>query len=77
MSELKASAWIGKRGFSEAQAQEIRAQLERKSLIKIKVLKSALGTKRMKELAHEIAESTGARIVSVTGLVIVIERGKP
>ncbi len=74
--DLRASAWIGKRGFTDTQASEIIAQLDRKRLIKIKVLKSALGTTSMKELAHTIATATKSTVDSVTGLVIVLRRGE-
>ncbi len=74
MHALKASVWIGKRGLSSTQIEEIKSQLERKKLIKIKVLKSALETLTVKQIAEQIAEHAIAEVLGVTGMVIVVRK---
>lgn len=74
MNTLKPTVWIGKKGLTDSQAKEIKSQLGKKSLIKIKVLKNALGKVTIKEIAARIAEDASAEIVSVVGLVIVLRK---
>ncbi|MEK6968599.1 MAG: YhbY family RNA-binding protein [Nanoarchaeota archaeon] len=74
MNALKATVWIGKRGITDSQTNEIKAQLSKKSLIKIKVLKNALGKVTIKEIAAKIALDANAELVSVIGLVIVLRK---
>ena len=46
---------IGKSGLTESVIEEIKKQLQKKRLIKIKILKSALEDKDKKELAIKLA----------------------
>ncbi|TAL51932.1 MAG: hypothetical protein EPN86_05700 [Nanoarchaeota archaeon] len=74
MNPLKPSVWIGKRGLTESQISEIKAQLDKKKLIKVKILKSSLGEMNQKEIAAKIASSCDCELVSVTGLVAVLRK---
>jgi RNA-binding protein YhbY len=53
---------------------EIKKQLAKKKLIKIKLLKAALEGKDKKEAAKEIAAQTGAEIINQVGFVIVLHK---
>jgi len=74
LQALKPSVWIGKKGLAETQIKEIKAQLDKKNLIKIKVLKNALGNQKIKEMSAQIADATNAEVVSQTGLIIVLRK---
>ncbi len=65
---------IGKSGLTENVITEIKKQLQKKKLIKIKFLKPALVDKDRKELAKEIAEKTEAELIHQVGFVIVLYR---
>jgi RNA-binding protein len=78
-SELKARAMaiepivrIGKSGLSESVVSEIKKQLKQKKLIKIKMLKSFIGSNDKKDAARQIAERTGSRLVHRVGFVVVL-----
>lgn len=60
---------IGKNGLSEASVNEIKKQLARKKLIKIKLLKSA---EDRKHLAKEIAEKTNSELIEAVGFIVVL-----
>ena len=74
LQALKPSVWIGKRGLADTQIKEIKAQLDKKNLIKIKVLKNALGNQKIKEMSAQIADAANAEIVSQTGFIIFLRK---
>ena len=63
---------IGKNGVSEETCRQILNALEARELIKIRVLENSGYTARM--AADELADSTGADVVSVSGSRIVLYR---
>ena len=65
---------IGKSGVTPGVIEEIKRQLKKKKLIKIKFLKPALADKDKKEFAKEIAEKTGSELINQVGFVIVLYR---
>jgi len=65
---------IGKAGVSEGVLSEIKRRLKEKGVIKVKMLKSALkveGKDRF-EIAKEVAEKVGARLVEVRGRTFIL-----
>jgi RNA-binding protein len=66
---------IGKSGLTEGVIKEMKAQLKKKKLLKIKLLKSALGNNEKKELFDEIIAKTNAELISKIGNVITIHKG--
>ncbi len=72
---LQATIQIGKSGLSESVVDEIKKQLKKRKLIKIKFLKSVLEGKSKKELADEVVEITGAKVVMKTGFTLVLYKG--
>lgn len=60
---------IGKNGLTEASINEIKKQLKKKKLIKIKLLKSI---EDRKKLAKEIAEKTDSVLIESVGFVVVV-----
>ncbi|MEE9524990.1 MAG: YhbY family RNA-binding protein [Candidatus Woesearchaeota archaeon] len=64
---------IGKSGVTDGIIEEIKRQLRKRKLIKIKFLKSAIeGSK--KEFAEEIAERTRSELIHQVGFVIVLHK---
>lgn len=68
--ELNPTVHVGKEGLKESVAEEIRAQLKKNRLIKIKVLPST--ETETKDMAESIASETEGVVVDVRGGVIVM-----
>lgn len=60
---------IGKNGLTDASVLEIKKQLARKKLIKIKLLKTV---EDRKLLAKQIAEKTDSELIEAVGFVVVL-----
>jgi len=67
LGEEKPTIWIGKSQVSQQILKEIEKQLEKREMIKIKILRSALQGDKAKGIASRIAEQTGASLVEVRG----------
>ncbi|MBD3354938.1 RNA-binding protein [Candidatus Woesearchaeota archaeon] len=65
---------IGKSGLTENLIKEIRRQLKKRKLIKIKLLRSAEERENRKKFAEEIAEKTGSELVHHVGFVVVLHK---
>ena len=65
---------IGKNGLTQGVIEEIKRQLEKKKLIKIKFLKAVLEGKDKKEFAKEVADMVDAELVQRVGFVIVLKK---
>ena len=63
---------IGKNGLTDSVIGQINKMLEKKQLIKVKFLKSAMQDKNKKEFAKELAEKTGSILIESIGFVAVI-----
>lgn len=65
---------IGKKGVTRGVIEEIKKRLERKKVIKVRILKSALvatGLDR-RSLARLVAEKTGASLAEVRGRTFIL-----
>jgi len=67
LSGEKPTIWIGKSGVSQESLKEIEKQLDKREMVKIKILKSALERDEAKQIALRIAEQTEASLVEVRG----------
>ena len=63
---------IGKNGLTESTIKEIKKQLNKKKLIKVKLLRAFISDKNKKEVAKEIAEKTSSNLIYMVGFVIVL-----
>ncbi len=63
---------IGKAGINDNIIKEIKKQLKKKELIKVKLLGSFVKGKDKKLLADELAEKANAIIVHKVGFVVVL-----
>lgn len=67
LSGEKPTIWIGKNRVSQELLKEIEKQLDKREMIKIKILKSACQKDKAREIASMIAEQTEAALVEVRG----------
>ncbi len=67
---------IGKNGITEGVIREIRARLEAKGIVKVKMLRTALegGGLDRREAARLVAQLAGARLMGVRGRTFVLAR---
>jgi RNA-binding protein len=69
-TEIKSSIHVGKGGISENLIEEIRSQLKKDKIVKIKILEAA-GLERM-TAAKELADRTRSELVEVRGNTILL-----
>lgn len=67
LSGERPTIWVGKSGVSQDLLEEIGKQLVKREMVKVKLLKSALGENEAKQIASRIAEQTEASLVEVRG----------
>ena len=67
LSGERPTIWIGKGGVSQELLKEIEKQLEKKEMVKIRILQSALGDDEAKQIASTIATQIDASLVEVRG----------
>ena len=68
--EINPTVHVGKDGLKDSLYEEIKAQIKKNRLIKIKVLASA--ESETEEIANAIAENTGSVVVDVRGSVVIL-----
>lgn len=76
LSHEKPTVFIGKNGISREVSAEIDGQLERREMLKVRILKTALGEDNAKEIAAKIAQQTESVIVEVKGHTFMLYRKK-
>jgi len=67
LSEESPTILIGKGGVSEEVLKEVEKQLEKRKMVKVKLLGTALKGGETKQIATRIAERTEASLVEVRG----------
>ena len=65
---------IGKAGLTESVIEEIKKQVKRRKVIKVKFLPAHAAGKDKKAFANQLAEKTGTKIVSQVGFIVVLQR---
>ena len=68
--EINPTVHVGKDGLKDSLYEEIKAQIKKNRLIKIKVLANA--DSETEEIANAIAENTDSVIVDVRGSVVIL-----
>lgn len=70
MQDLKPTVWIGKSGCTATMIDEIKAQLKKRKIVKVKWLQNT-------EIDPEaVASRTGAELVEVRGRTLVLAEKK-
>ena len=73
--ELKPVIRIGKNGVTENIINDVKNLVKKKKIVKIKVLRSALNSETMKDIADKIVKEANLKIVQIRGHSVVV-RGK-
>lgn len=63
---------VGKNGLTESTIKEIKKQLNKKKLIKVKLLRAFINNRNKREAAKEIAQKTNSQLIDLVGFVIVL-----
>jgi RNA-binding protein len=71
---LEPTARIGKSGITDTQIADIKKQLEKRKIIKIRFLQSFIADKDKNRIMAELAEKVNARIIQKIGFVIVLQK---
>ena len=67
LSAEKPTVWIGKEGATPQIVDEISRQLDKKEVVKIKILRSALKDEEAKSVASKVAGQTCSSLIEVRG----------
>ena len=67
LSMEKPTIWIGKDGAAQQTMDEVSRQLEKREMVKVKILKSALKDEEAKSIASKIAQQTNSTLIDVRG----------
>jgi RNA-binding protein len=70
-AEIEITVWVGKNGVTDSIIEELEDQLISKRLVKVKILKNALGQVPRNRIARELEEKSGATLVETRGGVAV------
>src|SRR3989344_717916 len=74
---LEPAVRIGKNGLTPAVIREIDALLDKRKLVKIKLLKSSMETAEKQQLITAAAKETGALLVQSAGMTFALYRENP
>ena len=72
--KLEPALRMGKNGLSESFVDEMNKILEKKKLIKIKMLKPSLNRKEKADLIKSAVEKTNSELIESVGNVFVLHR---
>lgn len=74
LSAERPTVWVGKEGAAPRIVNEVSRQLEKREMVKVKILKSALKSEEAKNVASKIAEQTLSALVDVRGHTFILYR---
>jgi putative YhbY family RNA-binding protein len=67
---------IGKKGLTNAQIMEIAKHLDKRRTVKVKVLKTALTSDAVENIAQKASSATGARVIQIVGHTFTLSKPK-
>jgi RNA-binding protein len=71
---IEATLHVGKNGVTDAMVEELKAQIKRQKLVKVRLLPAATGTSTVTEQAQALADATKSTLVEVRGNTAVLWR---
>jgi RNA-binding protein len=74
LSSEKPTIWVGKEGASPQMLNEISRQLERRRMVKVKILGCALGDERAIDIASKTARQTESALIDVRGHTFTLHK---
>ncbi|UCG36596.1 MAG: YhbY family RNA-binding protein [Candidatus Bathyarchaeota archaeon] len=66
--------WIGKNGVTQAALAEITTRLDKKRMIKVRILKTALKQAGVRTIGATIAEQTDSLLMDVRGHTLILHK---
>ncbi len=72
MNAERPTIWVGKDGATPKLLDEISRQLEKREIVKVRILKTALKQQQAKDLSAEIARQTESTLVEVRGHTLLL-----
>jgi len=72
LSGEKPTVWVGKEGAAPKTVNEVSRQLEKREMVKVKILKSALKEDETREIASKIAQQTGSTLIDIRGHILIL-----
>jgi len=76
MNVEKPTVWVGKEGATPQMLNEISRQLEKKKMVKVKMLKTALKDEDAKNTASKVAQQTESILVDVRGHTFILYKNR-
>ena len=76
LSNEKPTIWVGKEGATPQMINEIVRQLEKREMIKIRMLKTALQEEEAKIIASRIAQQTDSTLIEVRGHTLILYKSR-
>jgi len=70
------NVWVGKEGVTPQILDEICRQLEKKKMVKVKMLKTALKDEDAKNVASKIAQQTESTLIDVRGHTFILYKSR-
>lgn len=65
---------VGKKGITESLINEINLQLEKRGIVKVKLLRNFESRSNRSSVGEELAKRLGCKVKDVRGFVITLER---
>ena len=72
----KPTVWVGKEGATTQIINEVSKQLDKREMIKAKILRTALKDEEAKNIATKIAQQTESQLIEVRGHTFLLYRRK-
>jgi RNA-binding protein len=72
----KPTVWVGKEGTTTQIMNEISKQLNKREIVKAKILKNALQNEESKSIAAKVAKQTDSQLVEVRGHTFLLYKRK-
>ena len=72
----KPTVWVGKEGTTTQILNEVSKQLDKREIVKAKILKSALQNEEAKSIASKIAQQTDSLLIEVRGHTFLLYKHK-
>jgi RNA-binding protein len=72
----KPTIWVGKEGTTVQIVNEISKQLDKREMVKAKILKSALQNEEARSIAMKVATKTDSQLIEVRGHTFLLYKRK-
>ena len=74
LSLEKPTIWVGKEGASPQTINEISRQLEKRKMVKVQILRSALKGESARDIASKTAQQTESILIDVRGHTFILHK---